>query len=120
MGLLFDDTKAKLREQEEWEVIIPLDGDRVDVAQAIAVDFDDRDFVPDAPAGARYVLPRLKLASSGVTALKTDLKKLEKRAGYIAMSSECYYVLAEGIARPEEIPPECGVIGSADHFQNQV
>ncbi len=42
--------------------------------------------------------------------LKTDLKKPEKRAGYIAMSSECYYVLAEGIAKPEEIPPECGVI----------
>lgn len=42
--------------------------------------------------------------------LKTDLKKPEKRAGYIAMSAEFYYVLAEGIAKPEEIPEECGVI----------
>lgn len=42
--------------------------------------------------------------------LKSDLKKPDKRAGYCAMAGECYYVLAEGIARVEEIPPECGVI----------
>lgn len=42
--------------------------------------------------------------------LLSDLGKPEKRAGYIALSSECYYVLREGIARPDEIPPECGVI----------
>ena len=42
--------------------------------------------------------------------LLSDLKKPEKRASYIALSSECYYVLAEGIAKVEEIPPECGVI----------
>lgn len=42
--------------------------------------------------------------------LLADLKKPDKRAGYGWLSSECYYVLAEGIARPEEIPPECGVM----------
>lgn len=42
--------------------------------------------------------------------LLSDLKKPEKRASYIALSSECYYVLVEGIAKPEEIPQECGVI----------
>ena len=42
--------------------------------------------------------------------LLADLKKPDKRAGYCALSSECWYVLAEGIARPDEIPPECGVL----------
>jgi len=46
--------------------------------------------------------------------LLSDLKKPDKRAGYIALSSECYYVLQEGIARPEEIPPECGVMIASD------
>ncbi|MDP3859788.1 MAG: hypothetical protein Q8Q73_18665 [Stagnimonas sp.] len=46
--------------------------------------------------------------------LLSDLKKPDKRAGYIALASECYYVLQEGIARPEEIPPECGVMIASD------
>lgn len=39
-----------------------------------------------------------------------DLKKAEKRGGYIALSAEFYFVVIEGIARPEEIPEDCGVI----------
>ncbi|MDZ4077405.1 MULTISPECIES: hypothetical protein [Hydrocarboniphaga] len=42
--------------------------------------------------------------------LLSDLKKPEKRGGYMALSSEFYFVLAEGIAKPEEIPEDCGVI----------
>lgn len=50
--------------------------------------------------------------------LRADLNKPEKRAGYIAMSSEFYYVLAEGVAEPEEIPPECGVmLASIDNLR---
>ena len=44
-----------------------------------------------------------------------DLKRAEKRAAYLAMASKVYYVLglnAHGnpIARPDEIPIECGVM----------
>lgn len=44
-----------------------------------------------------------------------DLKKPAKRAAYLDVGGECWYVLAgdaEGkpIARPEEIPAECGVL----------
>lgn len=42
--------------------------------------------------------------------LLADLKKPEKRLGYIALASECYYVLAEKVGVAEDIPPECGVI----------
>jgi hypothetical protein len=42
--------------------------------------------------------------------LLADLKRETKRAAYLQVSSECWYVLREGIARAEEIPPECGVM----------
>ncbi len=74
VNLLFDDTKAALNHREEWEAVIPLDGDQVDVGSAVAVDFDDRDFTPIAPAGARYVLPGMKLTASLVSGVTADLK----------------------------------------------
>ena len=42
--------------------------------------------------------------------LKSDLRKPEKRAGYIALSSACYYVLGEKVGTPDDVPPECGVM----------
>ncbi len=42
--------------------------------------------------------------------LLSDLRKPAKRDAYLQLSSECWYVLAEGIARPDEIPPEFGVL----------
>ena len=44
-----------------------------------------------------------------------DLKKPLKRAAYLSMGGECWYVLgqtAKGkpIAKPDEVPPECGVM----------
>lgn len=42
--------------------------------------------------------------------LLSDLRHTAKRAAYLQLSSECWYVLADGIARPEEIPPDCGVM----------
>lgn len=42
--------------------------------------------------------------------LQSDLRHDAKRAAYLALSRECYYVIAAGIAEPHEIPPEFGVI----------
>jgi hypothetical protein len=47
--------------------------------------------------------------------LLSDLKKPAKRAAYLGLGGECWYVLgqtAKGrpIAQPDEIPPECGVL----------
>lgn len=44
-----------------------------------------------------------------------DLRKPAKRAAYLAMAGACWYVLGEDargrpIARPEEVPAECGVL----------
>lgn len=42
--------------------------------------------------------------------LQSDLRHEAKRAAYLALSRECYYVIAAGIAGPQEIPSEFGVI----------
>lgn len=42
--------------------------------------------------------------------LLADLKREGKRAAYLQLCGECWYVIREGIAEPEEIPPECGVL----------
>jgi hypothetical protein len=42
--------------------------------------------------------------------LLCDLRDGAKRAGYQALSAAFYYVIAEGIAEPAEIPSDCGLI----------
>lgn len=42
--------------------------------------------------------------------LLSDLRQVNKRAAYVALSSQCWYVLKAGIAQPDEIPAECGVM----------
>jgi hypothetical protein len=48
--------------------------------------------------------------------LLSDLKREAKRAAYLQLCGECWYVIREGIARPDEIPPECGVIVAGDNL----
>ena len=42
--------------------------------------------------------------------LLSDLRSVSKRAAYLDLCSECWYVIRAGIAEPEEIPLECGVL----------
>ena len=46
--------------------------------------------------------------------LLSDLRHEAKRAAYLALSGECWYVVRAGIAQPQEIPPECGVMLADD------
>ena len=46
--------------------------------------------------------------------LLSDLRSPNKRAAYLQLSSECWYVIRAGIAQPDEIPPECGVLVATD------
>ncbi|HEX7095418.1 MAG TPA: hypothetical protein VF183_06015, partial [Acidimicrobiales bacterium] len=64
--LLFDDEKADLRHNEEWEaVLFPLE-DPVRADAAICVDHDPRDFRAEPPAGAVYVLPPPAITTSSL------------------------------------------------------
>ncbi len=59
--LRFDDEKADLVADTEWEAVLFPIRDQVDVSAAVAVDYDDRDLRDRAPDGAVYVLPQAKV-----------------------------------------------------------
>ena len=42
--------------------------------------------------------------------LLADLRRASKREAYLQLGGECWYVIKEGIAEPDEIPAECGVL----------
>lgn len=42
--------------------------------------------------------------------LLSDLRKQAKAAAYLAVSSQCWYVLRQGIAQPQEVPEAYGVM----------
>jgi len=46
--------------------------------------------------------------------LLSDLRQQAKRASYLAISSQCWYVLAEGIGTADDVPVECGVLVARD------
>jgi hypothetical protein len=46
--------------------------------------------------------------------LLSDLRQPHKREAYRALSSQCWYVLKQGIADAEEIPMEFGVMFAGD------
>jgi hypothetical protein len=59
---------------------------------------------------AAYLQPVVHEIKANRADLLSDLRKPAKRAAYLQMAGALYYVLAEGIAREDEVPPECGVI----------
>ena len=46
--------------------------------------------------------------------LLADLKREPKRAAYLQLGGECWYVIRAGIAEAREIPPQCGVLVATD------
>ncbi len=46
--------------------------------------------------------------------LLSDLRSTRKPAAYLGMSSQCWYVLRRGIAEPDEVPVEFGVMLADD------
>ncbi len=73
--LRYDDTKAELLHDEEYEcVIVPL-GETIDVTRSIAVDYDDRDLRLEPPAGAIYRIPEAPVAGKAFFAgIERDLR----------------------------------------------
>lgn len=58
-------------------------------------------------AYARPVIHEIKVRRAD---LQSDLRKPLKRAAYQALSSEFYYVMPAGLAQPDEVPADCGLI----------
>jgi hypothetical protein len=87
VNLRFDDAKAGIDTTEEWEALYgPLDGD-LDLGSETPVDYDERDFRADPPAGAAYVLTSAPIdkpkffreAASQISRHLVDSRTLEVR-----------------------------------------
>jgi hypothetical protein len=74
VALRYDDDKAELIHDEEYEaVVFPLT-EPVDVTRSIAVDYDDRDLRPDAPNPCVYRLPNVSVKDKTLwTRIERDL-----------------------------------------------
>ena len=99
--LLFDETKADLRHEQEWEaVLFPLEGEQADMDRAIPVDYDDRDFRADAPEDAVYVLGDAKIhTKTFFTNATRDLKdRLYRSETLMLLRNEAL----KAYSRPEE------------------
>ncbi len=64
VSLRYDDSGTNVDEQEEFEAVYgPLDGG-LDLASETQVDYDDRDFSTEPPAGAAFVLPQATVSEA--------------------------------------------------------
>ena len=57
-----------------------------------------------------YVEPIVHEIKVSRADLLSDLRRANKGAAYRALASQCWYVLREGIAEPDEVPVEFGVL----------
>lgn len=57
-----------------------------------------------------YVEPIVHEVKVSRADLLSDLRRANKGAAYRALASQCWYVLREGIAEPDEVPAEFGVL----------
>ena len=61
VNLRYDETKADLVHDDEFECVLPSLGEQIDASEMIKIDYDDRDLRTDAPEGAVYQLTDAKL-----------------------------------------------------------
>ena len=59
---------------------------------------------------AAYLQPAVHEIKVRRSDLLADLRRPDKRAAYLSMAGECWYVLAEGVGDAAEVPQECGVL----------
>jgi hypothetical protein len=57
-----------------------------------------------------YVEPIVHEVKVRRSDLLADLRRSSKREGYLQLGGECWYAIRRGIAEPDEIPRECGVL----------
>jgi len=77
VSMRFEDSKASIREIQEWEAVLGSLDDDPDPASAVTVDHDERDFLDTAPAGATYLPTAARIDTEACfTGLATRVKDL--------------------------------------------
>ncbi|MDQ6627319.1 MAG: hypothetical protein M3Z29_02550 [Pseudomonadota bacterium] len=64
-----------------------------------------------------YVEPIVHEVKVNRSDLLADVRRMSKREAYLQLGGECWYAVRDGIAEPDEIPAECGVlVATADRL----
>jgi len=75
VSMRYDETKADLIHDDEFECVLAELGEQTDVSQLIQVDYDDRDLRTDAPEPAIYELTDAKIANKTFwTGIERDIR----------------------------------------------
>ena len=75
VALRYDDTKADLLHDDEYEAVLHPLAEQLDVTALVPVDYDDRDLQVDAPAGVSYEIPAAPVATKAYwTAAERDIR----------------------------------------------
>ncbi len=100
VALRYDDEKLGLVQDEEYEVVLTPLHELLDVSSHVAVDYDDRDLVVDAPAGATYLMSDARIDTKAFwTKLQRDLVDHLVRARVLTLAANRAMKL---VARPGE------------------
>ena len=113
--LTFDDATAGVHHVEEWEAVFHPLGQQFDPAAGVAVDYDARDFLADAPAGAVYLLPEADLADKAFfTAAARILKEHLARARTLEVQRNRAFKLYSRVGEtPAEFAARCDAAAQA-------
>ena len=112
----YSDARTEVNYEEEFEAIVfPLPAATA-VVEPVAVDYDDRDFVVEAPAGARFVVPEAKIATKTYwSGLQRDLVDYLVRNKPLELLANAELKL---FSRPGESPEEfsarCAIAAEAE------
>ena len=104
VNLLFDDTKADLRHEVEWEAIISPIDDNIDVDDAVEVDFDDRDLRDNKMSDDHvFVLADAKIHTKGLfSSAQTKLKDRLYRNESLELMSNPELKIASRVGETQE------------------
>jgi hypothetical protein len=115
VGMRYDDAAADIDERQEFEALYgPLDGG-IDLDSETAVDFDARDFRPDPPAGAAYVLPEVPLGEASFWKdVERDVeRRLVDRRALELLRNRALKLVSRPGESPEEFAHRCDLAAQA-------
>lgn len=95
----FTRTSFRVKPGEQWKVVMP---DVFSIRRSI---------------DERYVHPVVHEIKVSRADLKGDLRNAGKRAGYLAVCSQLYYVFPARVGSADDVPDSCGVIVVDDEGQ---
>ncbi|NNK92224.1 MAG: ATP-binding protein, partial [Acidimicrobiia bacterium] len=109
VDLLYDDTRAGVKHDEEWETVLTPLGATVDIDDHLDVDYDTRDLTETPPGNATYEFPEAPIdKKSFFTEVERDLKEYLYRNRTVAVMKNPSLKLYSRVGEsPEDFLARC-------------